>query len=88
MITITITPTEEELDAINGAAASYNATLDEDTAPLDAGEYVEHVINNAVKSWTRTAYDSAVKRLGEGAAKLSYADRKALIQQVEAQISA
>lgn len=83
MITITITPTEEELDAINGAASAYNATLDEESTPLNAGEYIERVVNNAVQSWTRSAYEAAVKRLGEGAAKLPYADRKALIQQVE-----
>jgi|DEB0MinimDraft_10_1074344.scaffolds.fasta_scaffold489381_1 hypothetical protein len=86
MITITITPTEEELDAIEGAAAAYNATLDEESAPLDAGEYIERVVNNAVQSWTRTAYEAAVKRLGEGAAKLPYKARRALIDQVEKQI--
>lgn len=88
MITINIDPNEEELDAINGATAAYNATLANDATPLTAEQYVTRVVNTAVQSWTKAAYESAVKRLGAGAAQLSYTDRKALIAQVESQISA
>jgi len=39
-----------------------------------------------VNGYTTEAYNAAVRRLGDGAAKLQYEQRKALIEQVESSL--
>ncbi len=49
--------------------------------------YLEKMLTNAVDSYAQQRYDAALKRLGVAAAAMPYANRLALIEQVEAQVS-
>lgn len=75
---------EEAADAVAKRTASHNANLEEGAPQLTNEQYCERVLAVAVESWVAEDYKAAVKRLGDAAAKLPYADRKALIAQVEA----
>lgn len=48
--------------------------------------YLENVLNRAVASYAKQAYETALARLGTAAAQLTYAERLALIEQVEQQL--
>ena len=51
-----------------------------------AATYLTMLLNKAVDSYTKQRYDAALKRVGEAAATLPYADRLALIASVEASV--
>ena len=52
-----------------------------------AATYLTMLLNKAVDSYAKQRYDAALKRLGEAAATLPYADRLALIASVEASVA-
>jgi hypothetical protein len=56
-------------------------------AEFTAQTYLESLLNKAVQSYSAQRYEAALKRLGTAAAQLPYADRLALINQVEQQVS-
>jgi hypothetical protein len=70
---------EKQLQIVNAA----NAKLTPPLPPITAEVFLQDALAAAVQSWVRTDYESAVKQLGEDAAKLDYQTRKALIQQVK-----
>ena len=49
--------------------------------------YLEMLLNRACDSYRQQRYDAAIRRLGDAAAQLPYADRLALIATVEQQIA-
>ena len=51
-----------------------------------AASYLKMLLDKAVDSYAKQRYDAALKRLGEAAATLPYADRLALIANVEATV--
>lgn len=48
--------------------------------------YLENLLNKAVESYAKTAYDKAVRSISDGAKQLTYAERKYLIAQVKSQL--
>ncbi len=51
-----------------------------------AATYLTMLLNKAVDSYAKQRYEASLKRLGEAAATLPYADRLALIASVEASV--
>lgn len=80
---ITIDLTTEQSDALDSVVCKANESLGENDKPHTQESYLTRIVVSAVESYTRTAYDEAVRRLGENAAKLPYEARRALIAQVE-----
>jgi len=81
---ITITLTDEQTDALNAKVAERNALKPEvDYTPES---HIEECVMGLIDGYTAEAYNAAVKRLGEGAARLPYKERQALIQQVESSL--
>ena len=81
---ITLTLTEEQADALNAKVAERNALK---PAKLYTSEsHLEECLTGLINSYTAEAYNAAVNRLGDGAAKLPYTQRKALIEQVESSL--
>lgn len=90
---ITLTLDEESTDAVNKRVNEHNAGVDQRNAQLEEGATPETHIDAAaymtaraetiVAGWVQADYNAAVARLGEIAAGMTYADRLALIAQVE-----
>ena len=85
-MTIEINLTTEQSDALNGVITAANAGLAEGATPYTQAIYLTMLLTKAVEGYAKTAYEASLRRLGEGAASLPYADRLALIAQVEAQL--
>ena len=79
-VTITLQLTQEQLDALTDYASTWNGANGTSTI---ADRVNADVIQPWVKTKTDAAYDAAVKALGEAAKGLSYAERNAIIQQVQ-----
>lgn len=87
---ISLSLNQEQTDALTGVLAGINAQRAAATPPqepLTAEDYLALVLMKAVDSYVATAYQNAVKRLGDAAAQLPYAERTALIAQVESSLS-
>ena len=90
---ITLQLNEEATDAVNKRLDEYNAAVDdrnaqlpEDATPephIDAAAYMAARNETIVAGWVKADYKAAVQRLGNMVAGMPYADRKALIAQVE-----
>ena len=78
---------QEQLDALASATATANAALAEDVTPYTSESYLDYVTMKAVDSYVVTAYAVAVQRIGTAAANLPYAERQALITQLETQLA-
>lgn len=85
-MTILLTPTPEQSDALAAIVANANATLAEDATPYTSETYLATVLTKSLESYARTAYEASLKRLGDGAAALPYETRLALIAQVESSL--
>ena len=85
-MTIDLTLNDEQTDALAAVVASANATLAEDATPYTPESYLTETLTRAVNSYVATAYEIAVKRIGTAASALPYAERQALIAQIEAQL--
>jgi hypothetical protein len=84
---LNLTLNQEQLDALTATTATANATLAEGVTPYTAESYLSHVTMKAVDSYVANAYAVAVQRIGTAAASLPYAERQALIAQIESQLS-
>lgn len=81
---ITLILTDEQTDALNAKVAERNALKPEvDYTPES---HIEECVMGLIDGYTAEAYNAAVKRLGEGAARLPYKERQAIIQQVESSL--
>lgn len=80
---LTLTLNQEQTDALNAWVNERNANGANVTAESHLTELVMSAINGKVASY----YEAAVKRIGAAAAALPYADRLALIQQIESQVA-
>lgn len=84
-VTITLQLTQEEVAALTAHTAAWNGAEGKSTVQ-------ERILADAITPWikqrTAEAYALAMQRLGEAAKGLSYAERTALIQQVQAAIKA
>jgi hypothetical protein len=81
---ITLNLTEEETDALAIKTAAFNASLQVSLTPEQY--LIEEVIAKSIAQMVTEAYNAALQRLGVTAAPLPYAERKALIAQVEAAV--
>ena len=90
---ITLTLDEESTDAVNLRVDEHNAAVDQRNAQLKEGATPEAHIdavgymvarNEAiVAGWVKADYNAAVARLGDLVAGMTYAERLAIIAQVE-----
>ena len=78
---------QEQTDALASDTATANEALAEDATPYTAESYLAYVTMKAVDSYVATAYTVAVQRIGTAAATLPYAERQALISQLESQLA-
>ena len=81
---ITINPDQEATDALNALVAMRNAALPDGVTPYTTETHLVEVLNGHITQVVADAFELAVQRLGTGARALPYAQRMALIQQVEA----
>lgn len=80
-----ITFSQEQQDAWNARLAMYNASHAGD--PLMLEEFIKQVIiGDETTRLVRQMYDAAVARIGQLANSLPYAERLALIAQIEESI--
>lgn len=95
-----IQPPDERHDALAAVVADANAVITAENTRRAAltppGEplalytpqtYLESLLNKACDSYKKQRYDAAIKRLGDAAAQLPYAERLALIATVEEQVA-
>lgn len=82
--TLTLDLNEERKDALDAVVAMVNA---QSGVTRTATEHLTDVALAVVDGYVAQAYEAAVRRLGETAKALPYAERKALIQQVEDQVT-
>jgi hypothetical protein len=82
-ITITVPLTQEQVDALDAYTAKWNNGTGTSTI---ADRIRDDAVAPFLKARTEEAYTAAVARLGEAARSLSYAERMALISQVQQQI--
>ena len=83
-LTITVQLTQEQVDALTAYTARWNN--DTGTSTI-ADRLRDDAIAPFLKARTEEAYTAAVARLGEAARSLTYAERMALIAQVQQQIT-
>ena len=81
---ITLMLTDEQTDALNAKVAERNSL--NPATPYTAESHLEECLTGLINGYTAEAYNAAVKRLGEGAARLPYEQRQALIKQVESSL--
>ena len=80
---IPLTLDTEYQNALNGMLARYN-----ESAPvvLTEPEYLAAILNGAIGAEVTARFNSEVARIGTAASALPYAERQALIAQIEAQL--
>lgn len=80
---IPLTLDAEHQNALNGMLTRYN-----ESAPhaLTEPEYLAAILTGAIGIEVKALFDAEVARIGTAAAVLPYADRQALIAQIESQL--
>jgi len=86
-MTLNLTFTQEQADALAGVIAGENAALPAGSTAFTDDSYLTHVLMFAVDGYVATAYERAVQRIGNAAAALPYEERQALISQLETQLN-
>lgn len=81
--TLTVELTQEQEDALTGGVALYNQA---NRTELTTDEYLIRNATASVDMFAQTAYQNALRRIGESAKELPYESRLALIASVESQI--
>lgn len=69
--------------ALDGMRTRYNEI---ESKNLTEPEYLAAVLTGAIADQVKALFDAEVSRIGEAAASLSYADRQALIAQIQSQL--
>jgi hypothetical protein len=77
----TLNLSDEETDALTAKVQAVNTSLKVNLTPEQY--LLEDILGTAIKQMVAEAYHGAVQRLGVTAASLPYAQRQALIRQVE-----
>ena len=80
-MTLEITTTDEEENAITGARLSF------EKINLTNAEWLAEILAEKVKAWTAEAYNRSVAELGNAARSLPYETRQALISNVKSMLS-
>jgi hypothetical protein len=80
---IPLTLDTEYQNAFDGMLARYNESA---STVLTEPEYLAAILNGAIGAEVQARFNSEVARIGASAASLSYAERQALIAQIEAQL--
>lgn len=84
-MTITLDLSEEQQDALDAAVSALN---ERDGISVTQEQYITQFgVNALLDSLTQSAYQVSVARLGAAASGLDYTKRKALIAQIESQLS-
>lgn len=73
----------EHQNALNGMLARYNESA---SVGLTEPEYLATILNGVIGVEVKALFDAEVARIGIAASTLSYAERQALIAQIEAQL--
>ena len=73
----------EYQNALNGMLARYNESA---ATELTEPEYLATLLNGVIGVEVKALFDAEVARIGTAASTLSYAERQALIAQIEAQL--
>jgi len=81
---IPLTLDAEYQSALDGMLARYNKSA---SKVLTEPEYLAAILNGAIGSEVKALFDAEVARIGSAAASLPYAERQALIAQIESQIN-
>lgn len=80
---IPLTFDAEYQNAVDGLRAKYNAATNQ---TLTEPQYHAAVLNGVYAGEVKSLFDAEVARIGASAASLPYAERQALIAQIEAQL--
>ncbi len=80
---IPLTLDAEYQSALDGMLTRYNESA---AAPLTEPEYLAAILNGAIGSEVKALFNAEVSRIGAAAASLPYAERQALIAQIESQL--
>lgn len=80
---IPLTLDTEYQNALDGMLARYNESA---PAALTEPEYLATILNGAIGAEVTARFNAEVARIGAAAASLPYADRQALIAQIESQL--
>ena len=80
---IPLTLDTEYQTALDGMRAKYNESINQN---LTEPEYLAAVLNGAISGEVTARFNAEVARIGAAAAALPYAERQALIAQIEAQL--
>jgi len=86
MITITIDPDQESLDALDAKLNERNASLPEDAAPYTRESHLLELVGGEITRLVEEKYSSALNRLGVGFRTKSYPQRLAIIASLEEQL--
>lgn len=84
---LNLTLNQEQTEALASVTAAANAGIEKTATPYTVESYLSYVTMKAVDSYVATAYAIAVQRIGTAAANLPYAERQALISQLESQLA-
>ena len=79
------TLTSEQRAALNSLKDAYCKTAKRDS--ISDSEYESLIMTGIIEAEAKRLFDLAVQRLADGAKAMSYDDRVALIQNVEAKIT-
>lgn len=80
---IPLTLDSEYQNALDGMLARYNESTKQNHTE---SEYLAVILNGIINSEVKALFDAEVARIGIAAASLTYAERQALIAQIEAQL--
>jgi len=82
-MTIPLTLDDEYQNALNAMRARYNESAIQNYTEV---EYLAVILNGVIGSEVKALFDAEVARIGTAAASLPYAERQALLAQIEAQL--
>lgn len=87
MITISIEPDQESLDALDAKLADRNASLPEGVTPYTRETHLAELAQGEIARLTEEKYAAALSRLGQTFRPLPYQTRLSVIASLEAQAS-
>lgn len=87
MISLTLTPNQEELAALDAKVTERNAALPNNATPYTRESHLLEVVQGEITHLAEEKYDTALKRLGGAFKEQPYATRLTVIANLEEQLS-
>ena len=87
MITITLDPDQEALDALDAKVAARNEGLPEGATPYTRESHLKELLDGEISKLTSEKYAEALSRLSTAFKDEPYAKRLAVITSLEQQLS-